>query len=59
MAYFLIMNPHFRGETFVTRKISKAVGRIAAGIQSKVTLGNLEASRDWDMQKIILKECGL
>ena len=34
-----------RGETFVTRKISKAVGRIAAGIQEKLTLGNLDASR--------------
>jgi len=40
-----------RGETFVTRKISKAVGRIAAGIQSKLTLGNLEASRDWGYAK--------
>jgi len=37
----------FRGETFVTRKITKAVGRILMGIQSKLTLGNLEASRDW------------
>ena len=36
-----------RGETFVTRKISRAVGRIKMGIQSKVTLGNLDASRDW------------
>ena len=36
-----------RGETFVTRKITKAVGRIHQGIQSKLTLGNLEASRDW------------
>ncbi len=36
-----------RGETFVTRKISKAVGRISQGIQSKLTLGNLEAFRDW------------
>jgi GDPmannose 4,6-dehydratase len=36
-----------RGETFVTRKISKAVGRIFQGIQEKVTLGNLDASRDW------------
>ena len=35
-----------RGETFVTRKISRAVGRIKMGIQSKVTLGNLDASRD-------------
>ena len=40
-----------RGETFVTRKISKAVGRIAAGIQEKVTLGNLDASRDWGYAK--------
>ena len=36
-----------RGETFVTRKITRAVGRIYYGIQSKLTLGNLEASRDW------------
>ena len=36
-----------RGETFVTRKITKAVGRISQGIQSQLTLGNLEASRDW------------
>ena len=40
-----------RGETFVTRKISKAVGRITAGIQEKLTLGNLEASRDWGYAK--------
>ncbi len=37
----------YRGETFVTRKITKAVGRIHMGIQSKLTLGNLDASRDW------------
>ena len=36
-----------RGETFVTRKISKAVGRISVGIQSKLTLGNLDSFRDW------------
>ncbi len=36
-----------RGETFVTRKITKAVGRIHLGLQKKLTLGNLEASRDW------------
>ena len=36
-----------RGETFVTRKITRAVGRIVHGIQNKLTLGNLEASRDW------------
>ena len=39
-------SPH-RGETFVTRKITKAVGRIHHKIQSKLTLGNLDASRDW------------
>ncbi len=36
-----------RGETFVTRKITRAATRIALGIQSKLTLGNLDASRDW------------
>lgn len=36
-----------RGETFVTRKITKAVGRISQGIQKKLTLGNLDAFRDW------------
>ena len=39
-------SPH-RGETFVTRKITKAVGRISCGLQNKLTLGNLTASRDW------------
>jgi len=37
----------FRGETFVTRKITRAVGRINNGLQNKVTLGNLDAYRDW------------
>ncbi len=36
-----------RGETFVTRKISRAVARIKSGIQDKLYLGNLEAVRDW------------
>ena len=36
-----------RGETFVTRKITLAVARIAKGLQKKLTLGNLEAKRDW------------
>lgn len=36
-----------RGETFVTRKITRAVGRIKHNLQSKMTLGNLDASRDW------------
>ena len=36
-----------RGETFVTRKITRAVGRIYHGLQDKLTLGNLNASRDW------------
>jgi GDPmannose 4,6-dehydratase len=36
-----------RGETFVTRKISIAVARIAAGLQDKLFMGNLEAVRDW------------
>ena len=36
-----------RGETFVTRKITRAVGRIKLGLQNKLYLGNLEAKRDW------------
>jgi len=36
-----------RGETFVTRKITRAVGRIKLGLQQKLYLGNLEARRDW------------
>ncbi len=36
-----------RGETFVTRKITMAVARIKAGLQDKLTLGNLDARRDW------------
>jgi GDPmannose 4,6-dehydratase len=36
-----------RGETFVTRKITRALGRIKAGLQKKLYLGNLDARRDW------------
>jgi GDPmannose 4,6-dehydratase len=36
-----------RGETFVTRKVTRAVGRISQGLQDKLYLGNLEATRDW------------
>ena len=36
-----------RGETFVTRKITRALARIKAGMQEKLYLGNLDASRDW------------
>ena len=36
-----------RGETFVTRKITKAVANIKAGLQDKLYLGNLESKRDW------------
>lgn len=36
-----------RGETFVTRKITRAVAHIAAGLQNKLYLGNLDAKRDW------------
>jgi GDPmannose 4,6-dehydratase len=36
-----------RGETFVTRKITRALGRIKLGLQQKLYLGNLDARRDW------------
>ena len=38
---------HLRGETFVTRKITRAVARIKLGLQEKIYLGNLDAKRDW------------
>lgn len=40
-----------RGENFVTRKITRAAGRIKMGLQEKLFLGNLEASRDWGHAK--------
>lgn len=40
-----------RGETFVTRKITRAVARIRAGLQDKLYLGNLDAKRDWGYAK--------
>jgi GDPmannose 4,6-dehydratase len=40
-----------RGETFVTRKITRAVARIAAGIDKELYLGNLDAVRDWGYAK--------
>tara|TARA_R110000751_G_scaffold1474_11_gene5598 strand:- start:1553 stop:2665 length:1113 start_codon:yes stop_codon:yes gene_type:complete len=40
-----------RGETFVTRKITRAASRIALGLQDKIYLGNLDAKRDWGHAK--------
>jgi len=40
-----------RGETFVTRKITRAAGRIKAGTQKKLYLGNIDAKRDWGYAK--------
>jgi GDPmannose 4,6-dehydratase len=40
-----------RGETFVTRKITRAIARILAGQQDKLLLGNIDASRDWGHAK--------
>ena len=40
-----------RGETFVTRKITRAVAKIALGLQEKLFLGNLDAKRDWGHAK--------
>ena len=52
-----------RGETFVTRKITRALGRISAGSQQKLLLGNLDALRDWghardyvEMQWLMLQQ---
>ena len=40
-----------RGETFVTRKITRAIAHIKAGLQNKLFLGNLDAKRDWGYAK--------
>ncbi len=40
-----------RGETFVTRKITRAVAKISHGLQKKIYLGNLDANRDWGHAK--------
>jgi GDPmannose 4,6-dehydratase len=40
-----------RGETFVTRKITRGVAKIALGLQDKLYLGNLDAKRDWGHAK--------
>ncbi|RLD35543.1 MAG: GDP-mannose 4,6-dehydratase [Bacteroidetes bacterium] len=44
-----------RGETFVTRKITRAISRIAMGMQDKLYLGNLSAARDWGHAKDFIK----
>jgi GDPmannose 4,6-dehydratase len=44
-----------RGETFVTRKVTRAVARIALGIQNEVYLGNLSSKRDWGHAKDYIK----
>lgn len=44
-----------RGETFVTRKITRAVSRIALGLQEQTFLGNLDAERDWGHAKDYVK----
>jgi len=44
-----------RGETFVTRKITRAVARISMGIKDKIYLGNLSAKRDWGHAKDYVK----
>jgi GDPmannose 4,6-dehydratase len=44
-----------RGETFVTRKITRAVARIVAGQQKKLYMGNLDAKRDWGYAKDYVK----
>ena len=44
-----------RGETFVSRKITRAVSRIALGLQDKFYLGNLDAQRDWGHAKDYVK----
>ena len=48
----------YRGETFVTRKITRAIGRIANNLQTKLTLGNLKLNEIGALLVIMLKLCG-
>jgi len=50
-----IHNSPRRGETFVTRKITRALARIIAGTQKKIYLGNLDSKRDWGYAKDYVK----
>jgi GDPmannose 4,6-dehydratase len=47
----IVHNSPRRGETFVTRKITRAATRIKLGLQNKIVLGNLESKRDWSHAK--------
>ena len=47
MVFYLTTRVHLRGETFVTRKITRAVAKISVGLQEKLYIGNLNAKRDW------------
>lgn len=47
-----------RGETFVTRKITRAVAHIKAGLQDELYLGNLDSVRDWGHAPSTSRECG-
>ena len=47
-----------RGENFVTRKITLAIANIVAGKQEKISLGNMNAKRDWGYAGDMLRECG-
>lgn len=47
-----------RGETLVTRKITRAVAAIELGLQDKLYLGNLDAERDWGHLAIMSGACG-
>lgn len=53
-----IHNSPRRGETFVTRKITRAVARIVTGQQNKLYLGNLDAKRDWATPRTMCALCG-
>ena len=51
MVFFLIMKVPRRGETFVTRKITRGLSRINYGLEKCIYLGNLDAKRDWGHAK--------
>ena len=53
MVFYLIMRVK-KGETFVTRKITRGLARIDEGLEKCIYLGNLNARRDWGMPRLFI-----
>ena len=55
MVFSSIIESPIRGETFVTRKVTRALSRVALGMQERFYMGNLSSQRDWGHAKDYIK----